>query len=183
MAKQLPFDVFVNRKMQKWEQRAKDWNVDFIDAIGISPIEEMIYFWNGYKKMKPSELEVSLQKLAWSTSDANPLWGKESLDEHAILAVLKAGLLRNLSKGSEAREILQKEVISHEWNEFKGGLKDNWTCPVAHYETSVSYWNDYCETGEKADLENCSKWLTKTAAWEAYDLDARYYSKYPLSSL
>jgi hypothetical protein len=173
MAKQLPFDTFVNRKIQKWDQRAKDWKIDFIDAIGVSPIEEMTYFWNGYKKMKPAQLEVSLQKLAWSTSDANPHWAKESLDEHAILAVLKAGLLRNLSRREEARAILEKEVISHPWVEFKGGLKDNWTCPVAHYETSVSYYNDYCESGDKADLDKCSKWLTQTAAWEAYDLDAR----------
>jgi hypothetical protein len=173
MAKQLPFDVFVNRKIQKWDQRAKDWNVDFIDAIGVSPIEEMTYFWNGYKKMTTQQLEDSLTKLAWSTSDANPHWSKESLDEHAILAVLKAALFRSLARREEARALLEKEILSHNFIEFKGGFKDNWTAPVAHYETSVSYWNDYCESGEKADVDNCSKWLNKTAAWEAYDLDAR----------
>ena len=173
MARQLPFDTFVGRKIQKWEQRAKDWKVDFIDAIGVSPIEEMTYFWNGFKRMRPEHLETSLEKLAWSTSDANPHWKKETLDEQAVLAVLQATVLRNLGRTKEAREVLQKHILSHEWAEFKGGLKDNWTCPVAPYEMAVSYWNDYCETAEQTDLKESSKWLDKVAAWESYDLDAR----------
>ncbi|RDI76794.1 hypothetical protein Vi05172_g13219 [Venturia inaequalis] len=173
MGRQLPFDTFVGRKIQKWEQRSKDWKVDFIDAIGVSPIEEMTYFWNGYKRMRPEHLERCLHKLAWSTSEANPHWSKENLDEQALLAVLQGTVLRNLGRTKEAREVLQSKVLSHPWAEFKGGYKDNWTCPVATYETAVSYWNDYCESSEQSDLKESSKWLDKVAAWEAYDLDAR----------
>jgi hypothetical protein len=173
MGKQLPFDVFVNRKIQKWEHRAKDWSVDFIDAIGVSPIEEMTYFWNGYKRMQPDHLRISEGRLAWSSSEANPLWAKESLDEHAVLAVLQAGILRNLNRREDARQLLQKEILDHEWALFKGGFKDNWTCPVAHYEMSVNYWNDYCENGDVKDIDHSSTWLQKCAAWESYDLDAR----------
>jgi hypothetical protein len=174
MAKQLPFDVFVDRKIKKWEQRAKDFDCDFIDAIGVSPINEMTYFWNGYKRMQPKDLEISMTKLEWSTTEANPLWAKEGLDEHAILAVLKASILRNMKKPEKAREIIETEILNHEWVEFKGGLKDNWTSPVAHYEMSVCYWNEYCQSHENTDLESTTKWLQKCAAWEAYDLDARY---------
>ena len=42
MSKQLPFDVYITRKVQKWEERAKAWNVDLVDIIGTSPLAEMM---------------------------------------------------------------------------------------------------------------------------------------------
>jgi Protein of unknown function (DUF3808) len=174
MARQMPFDVFVGRKLQKWKQRATEHNLDLVDAAGVSPIEEMIYFWNGYKRMPADRLEISLQKLGWSESSSNIAWAKDSVDEHAIFALLSATVLRNLKRTDEAREIMKKDIISRDRAELKGGLKDNWTCPVAHYEMGVTYWFDYLDSGMQSDLENCQQWLDKAAAWEAYDLDARY---------
>ena len=42
MSKELPFDIFIVRKVKKWEERAKAWNSDLIDAIGTSPLDEMM---------------------------------------------------------------------------------------------------------------------------------------------
>ena len=174
MGRQLPFDAFVGRKLQKWEARSKEWGVELVDAVGVAPLEEMIYFWNGYKRMQPAQLETSMQKIKWSTSPSNAgTWDKEGNDETCILKLLQAVVLRNLGKREEARELLM-EIMLHPWSEFRGGNRDNWTLPVAHYEMAVVYWKEYTEGGAEIEaLRESLSWLEKAAGWEAYDLDAR----------
>lgn len=140
MASQLPFDTFVSRKIAKWQLRAKQWNVGFIDAIGVDPIEEMIYFWNGHNRMPVAQLEQSLKKLEWSESTDNKTWGREDTDEHAILALLRASLLRSLKRHAEAKNVLKSQILCHDKAIFKGHLKDDWTCPTAHYEMAANLW-------------------------------------------
>jgi hypothetical protein len=140
MARQLPFDVFVSRKVAKWEARAKDWKVDLVDAVGVDPIEEMIFFWNGHNRMTREELEDSLRNLAWSETDANKSWSKESEDEKAILSVLRAAILRSLRRHREAKEILQYHVFPLDRTLFKGHFRDDWICPVAHFEMAANLW-------------------------------------------
>ena len=195
MGRQLPFDVFVNRKVAKWEQRAKEWGCEFVDAIGVSPLEEMTYLWNGYKKMDDAQLEISLSNLSWSES--NPHWRKEGVDERAILALLKSAVLRNQRKHDEAKHILKSEILCHEPAVFKGLHQDNWTAPTAHYEMAVNIWmerheyrkqygtglvdpenatREITKSGLEGDAElvaECKKWVEKARGWEKYELDAR----------
>ena len=172
MARQLPFDVFVVRKVNKWEARAKEWSVPFIDAVGVSPVEEMIYFWNGYKRMMPAQLEDSLASLCWSEDTSrNRLWEREGLDERAVLAVLRAATLRNLGRFEEAKTILKRDVIAHDRTLFKGHLRDDWTAPTAHYELSVNIWME--GNGDKETVRECAEWVEKVARWERYSMDAR----------
>ncbi|KAF2002768.1 hypothetical protein P154DRAFT_520537 [Amniculicola lignicola CBS 123094] len=179
MARQLPFDVFVNRKISKWEGRAKEWECDMIDAVGVAPIEEMIYFWNGYKRMRNEHLDVSLANLAWSESPANPHWSKEGLDEKGILALLRAATLRNKGETEKAKTVLQEEIICNDKLEYKGGLKDNWTAPCARYEMAACVYREADTSsggrpdGEKEMLEECKTWLEEVSRWEGFDLDAR----------
>lgn len=141
MARQLPFDYFVTRKLNKWEQRAQEWKIPLIDAVGVSPIEEMIFLWNGYKRMNVTQLQASLAALAWSENlTLNPTWSRESHDEHAILSLLRGGTLRNLSQWDQATDALQNGVLSIDKAELKGGFKDDWTAPAAHYEMGVVCW-------------------------------------------
>lgn len=175
MARQLPFDIFVVRKLSKWEARSKDWGVPFIDAIGVSPVEEMIYFWNGIKRMNTQQLEESLQVLASHEDPAqNPTWLREGLDEKAILAVLRAALFRNLGRWDDAKALLKRQVIAHDRSVFKGHLKDDWTCPTAHYEMGANLWAQ--RTGGEGDevlVREAMEWVEKAARWEGYELDAR----------
>jgi len=178
MAKQLPFDVFSTRKIEKWQQRADAWGCSFVDAVGVSPVEEMILFWNGYKRMRARHLEVSMKRLYWSDGGENRTWEREDLDEKALLALLRASTLRSLKRFDEARVILKNSVLCHDWATYKaiGPKADAWPCPVAHYEMAVICWMEFVGGGEadRKSLEECKVWVDKVAAWEGYDLDARF---------
>ncbi|MCJ1400166.1 hypothetical protein MMC11_003370 [Xylographa trunciseda] len=175
MARQLPFDIFVVRKLNKWEARSKEWNISFIDAIGISPFEEMVYFWNGHKRMDDNQLQSSLAALAWSEDPVhNPHSHLEGLDEHAILAVLRAAIFRAQGEHAVARDVLKKEVINHDRALLKGHLKEDWTCPTAHYEMGANLWME--RDGSDRDTERvkeAEEWIQKAGSWEKYELDAR----------
>lgn len=158
MSKQLPFDVFIVRKVQKWEERSKAWGVDLVDSIGTSPLMEMMYLWNGIKKMGQVELEKSLAALRWDRT-TQPEKHEADLDEVAICALLRACVLRNMQKFENSRSILYTEILSHDKyivpplksqrprlincrSKFKGHLKDDWTCPSAHYEMACLAWHE-----------------------------------------
>lgn len=182
MARQLPFDVLVSRKVRKWEARAQEWGIPFVDAVGISPIEEMIFFWNGYKRMDRSQLETSLERLRWSEVPAtNAVWSREGADEKAVLALLRGATLRNLNRLDEARATFEHGVLKVDRMELKGGLRDDWTAPAAHYEIGVICWLRRGESAkENKGLEveerwvaECEGWVEKAAKWESYELDAR----------
>jgi hypothetical protein len=203
MARQLPFDVFVTRKVAKWEARSKQWKVELVDAVGVDPIEEMIFFWNGHSRMTREELEESLRKLAWSESDANKTPNKDSDDEKAIVSVLRAAVFRSLRRHRDAKEILRTEVLSLDRSVFKGHLKDDWVLPVAHFEMAANLWMERptylathgptdsalkpiisrtstvsatpseTEKVERAKARECEEYLDKVARWESYELDTR----------
>jgi hypothetical protein len=113
MARQLPFDVYIVRKVQKWEERAKAWNVDLVDVIGVSPLAEMTYHWGGFKKQNLAQLQKSLDIIEWSRTN-QPEKHKAELDETSNQALLRACIFRNMKRYAEAREILEKDVLNHE---------------------------------------------------------------------
>ncbi|KAL3420752.1 mitochondrial outer membrane protein [Phlyctema vagabunda] len=174
MSKQLPFDVYITRKVQKYETRAKAWDVDLIDAVGVSPMTEMSYLWNGIKKMSPVELEKSMAEIQWSRTN-QPDKLKAEFDEAAIYHILEACILRNLGKYAESRKILEDEILVHDKIKFKGPLMDDWPCPSAHYEMACLAWNEKDLPGvdHNAKVLDCEQWLDKTQKYEAYVLDTR----------
>lgn len=177
MAKQLPFETFVLRKVSKWQARSMEWGVPFVDAVGVSPVEEMIYFWAGYRRLRPEHLADSLARLAWSDGGLDPNWNREEVDEQSILALLRATVLRTLGRTGAAKSLLHHEIVDkHGWDDYKGGFKDNWPAPLARYELAVNHWQEQDKPGSNRmeALKQCSVWIEKVAAWESYDLDARF---------
>ncbi|KAJ5244059.1 hypothetical protein N7489_004155 [Penicillium chrysogenum] len=198
MARQLPFDIFVTRKLAKWEARAKEWNVSLVDAIGVDPVEEMIFFWNGHSRMTNEQLQESLTRLEWCESENNKTWSREGIEEKAILELLRAAVLRSLYRHDEAKKILQTRVLNHDKSVFKGHLKDDWVHPAAHFEMAANFWMERpayqvlhgiaspkvsneasAESGEtnteseRKQVSECKEYLEHAARWESYELDAR----------
>jgi len=110
MARPLPFEQFVVRKMQKWEERAKTLDADLADVVGISPIQEMVYLWNGLKKMSPSELDMAAGYISWDRLTC-PQEIRDKLadetEEQALHDLCHAAILRNLERFGEARTKLE----------------------------------------------------------------------------
>lgn len=116
MARQLPFETFVQRKVQKWEARSKELGLDLVDAVAVSPAVEMMFAWSGPKWMATSEFEKAEECLAWSrlTAPADKLEKLKDRDELGVRAVSLASILRGANRLDEARALLQKEVLSHD---------------------------------------------------------------------
>ena len=172
MATELPFDNFVTRKIKKWTKRAEEWGIDLVDAVGVSPSEEMIYYLGGHKFLQESQLEKSLAILSWS--ERSPRWNEEDTDEVCIQSLLKGVVYRCLGDLSETRRHLDR-VLKEDPKSFKGELKDNWVLPSAHYEMAIIAWTEkslplYDEAEKLAD---CTRSLNTVSRWGSYELDAR----------
>lgn len=111
MARPLPFEEFAVRKVKKWEDRSSAFAIDLVDTIGVSPMQEMVYLWNGLKKMQPAELEAAAEDLSWDRlTCSEEVRGKiqAETDESALHDLCHAGILRSLGRFEEARVNLQR---------------------------------------------------------------------------
>lgn len=118
MARQMPFDVFVIRKLARWEDRAKRHNIDLADAVGVSPALEMAYLWGSAKRLPADLLEQALREyLPWErcTADATVVGAfKAAPDESGIGSLCQAALLRALGRREEALQVLNQELFVHD---------------------------------------------------------------------
>ncbi|KAI0834319.1 hypothetical protein F5Y06DRAFT_157268 [Hypoxylon sp. FL0890] len=190
LARPMPFDQFVSRKMQKWEERSKELGIDLVDAVGVSPAQEMTFLWNGTKKMQKPELEMSEKMLQWDRLTAPEEAQKKikaELDEQATRDVCRAAVARELGKLDEARELLDS-ILAMDKLAFKGPTQDDYALPAAHYEMAALAWvevqrpelrrdddeeQEYGEDWLREKVEECQSWLDKVAKWETFILDAR----------
>ncbi|KAF4460495.1 Mitochondrial outer membrane IML2 [Fusarium albosuccineum] len=186
MARQLPFEVFIQRKIQKWEDRVKAHGVDLADAIGVSPAMEMCYLWNMVKRMGPKELETGLNNMRWERCTATPevvVKMNEEIDEMGSWALINASLLRRGNRFDEAREMLETHVLKHDHNAFKGPTKDDYVLAAATYEKGAIAWGECCNppAGTEEEVakyrrekyDECERQMDLVKVWEVFVLDAR----------
>lgn len=190
-SKPMPFDKFVLRKLDQWKEISKSKNIHLVDAIGTSPIHEVIYFWNGFGRMPASDLELSLKLLGYTGSLETPFSGNNKLtideteDESLIRYLLQSVALRYLKRTEEGLQLLKTKVIPKIYTEapnkghFKSGLprvnfskrhKDPWVAPSAIYEIAVMHWT---LSGQK-EIQLVRDYLELANSWgDDYELSTR----------
>ncbi|EPS40704.1 hypothetical protein H072_5403 [Dactylellina haptotyla CBS 200.50] len=168
MARALPLEVLSDRKVKKWQKFAKERKCSLVEAIGVSPLEEMIYMWNGFARMNKELIAKSAKVLAWAPPAEEIENPKSCITEHeekVLSAFLKAVTTRHMDDLPKAKEMFE-EVIAVDKYTMKG---ESWVPPSAHYEMAVVIWKEH---GIK-ESKSTNEYLTKCAQWESYELDGR----------
>lgn len=137
---QLPFDAFVLRKYHKFHHRASKMNRRLVDAIGVDPIEELNFLFNGYSRMNEEQLKDGMASLSWSDESKQNAqeWAKESRDEKALLTLVRAGIHRYLRNHEVAQTLLKTKILDEP--EPQDPYHEDWVRPVTYYELASNAW-------------------------------------------
>ena len=179
--KQMPFDKFLIRKITQFEQTAQTYKVDFIDAIGTSPVHELAYFWNGYNRMPEEHLQIATKLLDYSVSEHAKV--PEIQNQSMIRNLLQSITLRRLGEFSKGDELIDKKVLKYiiELDDprepdyrFIRHTDDPWLYPTALYEKALFVWKESGING----LEESKEWLKRAQAYsDDYELSTRVSMK------
>ncbi|CDO93491.1 unnamed protein product [Kluyveromyces dobzhanskii CBS 2104] len=174
MSKVLPLDRFLLRKVDQFKKFSNMINSsEPLDSIGISPIHELIYFYNGYNRMTMKELDLSLKAL---TEYHNPTIDLKNPDQELITNLLTSLILRRTGKIEEGCEILDTQVLPHLFTiqydrvKFIKKTEDPWVYPTAFYERALFSWKIKGMDG----LHEADEWLIRAQNYQDdYELSTR----------
>ncbi|CUS07265.1 unnamed protein product [Tuber aestivum] len=177
MGQGLPVEVFADKKIKKWVVRSKEKGIRLADAVGVSPVEEMMFFWGGYGRMDQENLQKSLQALQYR---GNQDMESEVIDEQAIRWLLLSAVVRSAGQWEKARGYLEK-IEKVDRTQFRGALVNDYMSAspsiaimvaTAYYERAVGIWKEAKEH-KPEELAEMRVLLDKAANYGAFELDAR----------
>jgi len=134
MAQGLPVEVFADKKIKKWVARSKEKGIRLAEAVGVSPVEEMMFFWNGYRRMDQENFQKSLQALQYRGDEEME---DEAIDEQAIRWLLLSAVMRNAGQWEEARGYLEK-IEEVDRTQFRGALVNDYMSAFPSRPTILS---------------------------------------------
>jgi len=166
--KQMPFDKFVLRKTKHIEERHRKYpELLYIECVGTSLIHELVYFWNGYNRMKPEDLELLHRMLEFSNSPYAKF--PETQDEAMIRHFFQSLALRQLGKPAEGVTFLDSEVISRYVTQDSANAPFKFTkmtyspylYPTALYERAMFTWMLKVQNNAHLAILEAVTWLEK----------------------
>ncbi|KAM3159908.1 Inclusion body clearance protein IML2 [Lachancea thermotolerans] len=175
MSKNLPLDRFMLRKVEQFKKFQSQLQLqDPLDAIGVSPVHELTYFYNGYNRMTEDCLKLSHKLL---TEYRNPTIDAKEPNQELVKNLLTSLTSRRLGKVQEGCDMLDKNVLPQIITLQPDGkvkyikkTEDPWAYPTALYERALFTWKLKGLDG----LEECKMWLTRAQDYaDDYELSAR----------
>jgi Protein of unknown function (DUF3808) len=130
--KRIPFEQFVERKLQRFKSRAGSGPI--VDGITGPVTEEITYLLcNGQKRMGKGDLEKS-----W---DSLELWGDVECGEEELIAMefMRSVVDRNAGRLDVARERIESKVIADGLTKRVPLGSNDWIAGFAYYEVHFIY--------------------------------------------
>ena len=174
-AKNLPLDRFMLRKVEQFRKTQAAMKLaDPLDAIATSPVHELAYFYNGYNRMIPEDLEIAKTML---TEYKNPAIEARNTDQELLRNLLLSLTMRRLGDIEGGCKLLDTEVLSkivtiddNDQCTYIQKTEDPWAYPAALYERALFSWKLKGMEG----LPESKKWLQRAEGYAAdYELSAR----------
>ena len=161
--KRVPIESLIERRLQKWTKRRDQAGTGGLaEYAGSSPCMELIYVYNGYRRMDTAALA------RWKVLPPAP---DMDGDDELCARLMHAVILRNIGEVAAAAQILS-ELCSR-----KSKTADGWAMAFAYYEYAVCLWWQLQGVADKkqamVQLEECHSYLRLAVDQENNELEGR----------
>lgn len=170
LARTMPFDQFVIRKVEEIEKRAQSLHLHIADAVGTSLLFEAMYFWGGHSRMPQPLVAKSIKALDYSrTGKFNE--PEPEMFTRKLMSAIYMRYNNQVEEGSKLLdEILPKVITIGSGSPQYHPQEEPWAGPVALYERAIYEWATHGKTAHKV----VRYWLKLAEDWEGdYELSTR----------
>ncbi|GAO49390.1 hypothetical protein SAICODRAFT_22472 [Saitoella complicata NRRL Y-17804] len=171
MSKPMPLEVFVQRKIKRWQARVGSKG-QLVDGVGVSPLMEFVWINNGWVRMASDKQLLEKSQRMIKYRDASKWQMEDDADEMVVRDMLTAVVMRYSGDLRGAREILEQRVVHTEKAIFYTSKdKDEYCIPGGYYELAVCLWEGQKEAKGAAAAR---QWLIKARDYgQNYDIANR----------
>lgn len=160
----VPIESLIERRINKWSKRraASGGTGGLAEYAGSSPVMELIYVYNGYRRMDVMALR------RWQAVPPAP---DADEDDEICRTLMSAVVMRNLGDVGDAETVLK------EFCQEKKKTSEGWAIAFGYYEYAVCIWWQSQSLPDAAQLrtqlDECYKYLRVALDCENNELEGR----------